>query len=603
MVEKLFHSTQKQRAWLWQRAAIMPLRGWIVLMVATAVLGRYFSVSGIGLHRQEITAAYGTTGLLYGIPQADPQGRQITFSQMSDQGIGVFRLNISTGQKQLLHEKLPLDDPWVTLEVWPWSPDGKLFLYSHANLFVCQSATGEVVAKLPIEGLREGQPAGAWDFNGVKALTWLDAESFVYISQQRNLHWFQKSVGGQWQERPAGVRAGLTGLTTLASNTIAWQKGNRIWSLNLATRATALVYEAKTNHLARFSYAKDTGEFLLCFSDHGVDSLWRMTNALSAPKLSPIEVQSPVRNMAWLNGRQPGCAYLSPHEAEHNTLTVHAAVDGGPVTLFSQGTVEAFTASPDGKKLFIVGAVSNEPSAGIWQYEASSGDLRNVVAYSEHPSIHARRMEAWHGFSAQRIEYYLYCPGDFDRKQNKKYSLIIGDTLFKRTDPEYQNRTHGPLWAPMLANCGAFVVIVDRDTWMGGIDQLGNRIMSVYEQLAKNPMIDTNRVFLFGTSAETSYLSRLVADKPELWAGVMLLNPAGLPDLFTLPAGKAAPKILISAGKAEGQADNFKNYQQNAGQRGVPVEYYVHAGSGHWLLGTQSFNERCQAMAQFIFDH
>jgi hypothetical protein len=83
----------------------------------------------------------------------------------------------------------------------------------------------------------------------------------------------------------------------------------------------------------------------------------------------------------------------------------------------------------------------------------------------------------------------------------------------------------------------------------------------------------------------------------------MLLNPSGMPDFSTLSSGKSAPKILVSAGDAEHEEGRFKQYQQTAGRQGIPVEYYVHAGSGHWLLGRQSFNERCKVMEQFVFDH
>jgi len=592
MLDQLFISTQKPRAWLRQRASVIPAGLWVVMVVVALVFWRYCSVSGMGMHLREITAAYGSTGLFYGVPQSDPAGKRITFCQMSDKGIGVFLLNVATGQKHLVHEKLPLDDVWQNLDVWPWSPDGKLFIYTHKNIFVCAADTGDVVATLPVEGR-----------NGVATLTWLNPTTFAYVSVERNIHLIQQQRGGRWKEMPIGIRVGSTGLTSLSNNTIAWQKGNRIWSLNLASRVASLVFESRTNHLAGFSYSKETGEFLLSCLDNGVDSLWRLTNALSSPIPVQVAVQSPVRNAVWANGSQSGCAYLTPRSPDHNTLTVHPALQPAPVSLFEHGTVETFTASSDGKKLFIVGVISNEPSAGIWQYDVSSGDLRNLVSYADHPSVYARRIEAFHGFSAQWVDYYLYPPADFDRHKNKKYPLVIGDTLFNRTDPEYQNRFHGPLWAPMLANCGAFVVIVERDTWGGGIDQWENRLMNVYQQLAKNPLIDTNRVFLFGTSAETRYLSELAEKQPGLWNGVMLLNPSGMPDFSTLSSGKSAPKILVSAGDAEHEEGRFKQYQQTAGRQGIPVEYYVHAGSGHWLLGRQSFNERCKVMEQFVFDH
>jgi hypothetical protein len=147
------------------------------------------------------------------------------------------------------------------------------------------------------------------------------------------------------------------------------------------------------------------------------------------------------------------------------------------------------------------------------------------------------------------------------------------------------------------------VVIVNRASWFGGLDQWGQNVTEVYQHLAQNPTIDTRRVFLFGASAETSPLSALVKARPDLWKGLLLLNPSGLPQIGDFPPGQSAPKILLSAGEAEGSEKYLKKYQAEAGQNGVAVAVVIHPNSTHWLVSIAAMQERTRAMVDFIFDN
>ena len=74
--------------------------------------------------------------------------------------------------------------------------------------------------------------------------------------------------------------------------------------------------------------------------------------------------------------------------------------------------------------------------------------------------------------------------------------------------------------------------------------------MALYTMMTKNPNIDTNRVFLFGTSWDADFLSQIIAGKPDLWRGAILFGPGGLPGLSYLHK----KKLLIIAGRNDGDA-------------------------------------------------
>ena len=133
--------------------------------------------------------------------------------------------------------------------------------------------------------------------------------------------------------------------------------------------------------------------------------------------------------------------------------------------------------------------------------------------------------------------------------------------------------------------------------------------MTVYNHLAQDQRIDLHQVFLFGTSAETRHLSRLVGQNPVPWKGLILLSPSVLPDVNS---SKAVP-ILISTGgssfspglSVENDAafTVYQKYQQDAWHAGIPVDCVFHPGSGHILMEKSSLRARTRAMVHFVFDN
>ncbi len=575
---------------------------WITGLVVVLVGGRLAWLRWEHSQRQEIAEAFGSVGYLYGTPQSTRSGDRITFVQTLTNGIGLFLCDTVTGQRQLIFEEKGSEKiGGQDCSAQPWSPDDEYFLYTkrkgtQQNIVICQGETGAELAKIGV-GL---QP--------VSNPVWLTPNKFAYARKDGGLYLINRQSDGKWQPTEVvGVKVGISSFIALSSNTIAWKRSDCIWTINLDTRFVTLLYAAPPDQtLDTFAYSDGSGKFLLKLTQaKGANSsLWQMTSGKAPVKIAACPTAA--GNLNWLNDTNGSCVYLSPKSinAVDRVLTLQSSSQAKPRRLFAHGTAKTFTISPDGRHFFFVGVVGNEPAEGIWEYDAAAVTPRCVVSCSAHASPYARHVEAVHGTlklgSGRKVDYYLYAPVNFNRHQHK-YPLVIGDTV--ASNPEYQSRAYGPLWAEALACCDTYVVVVDRASWYVGLDQWEENVMEVYKHLAKNPSIDQDRVFLFGASAETRPLSELAQKRPELWKGLLLLNPSALPQITSMVPGKTAPKILISAGQAEHGEERFNRFQADAGQNGVPVEVVIHPNSTHWLVSIDAMQERTKAMVDFIFNN
>jgi pimeloyl-ACP methyl ester carboxylesterase len=124
----------------------------------------------------------------------------------------------------------------------------------------------------------------------------------------------------------------------------------------------------------------------------------------------------------------------------------------------------------------------------------------------------------------------------------------------------------------------------------------------VYQKMLSNPTIDPAQVYLWGASAETEHLSNLAQKYPDRWKGLILINPAMLPDLPTLAASPSPPKIFYSQGALEG-TNSAVQYQLEAAKNGIQVEFYAHEREAHWVFGKRALGERAEKMMQFIFQN
>jgi len=347
--------------------------------------------------------------------------------------------------------------------------------------------------------------------------------------------------------------------------------------------------------LTDFSYSKDNGEFLLASAEGQFNFLWQYDP--QTENLSQIQESNSLLDEQWF-GDGESAYYVRDFKR------------GGIIMRDSNGTEEGrelpgvdvlwFQARDDGQ-IMVLGTVSNTPAAGIWQYDIASKKSNLIVPYSDEPSVYAKRVTPTNIVirvsSGESLKCTVYVPRNFN--PHKKYPLLIGDTVF--TDAIY--RYQGPDWAPAIANCGGYVVIVERRGWFGkGLQTWGPDVLTAYNQLTSGLHIDTSQVYLFGSSAETSELSDFVTDSPGLWKGLILLNPSDLPYFTKSPRVQSRPKILISVGGDEDEDNRLKQYQRDSFNSGVIVEYVVHPGEGHHLVGDAAQLARTQAIMHFIFE-
>jgi hypothetical protein len=187
----------------------------------------------------------------------------------------------------------------------------------------------------------------------------------------------------------------------------------------------------------------------------------------------------------------------------------------------------------------------------------------------------------------------FYRPADFDRR--KKYPLVIGDTMI--TDAIY-----GEPFMTGMAACGAIVAVVERPWWTVGIEQWAQNVPGLYEQLKRDPTVDTRRVYLFAASAETHYLSQMLQTNLAPWRGLILLNPSTLPSFSKISPWQVRPQMLLDAGGEEHEEDRFKKYQQDALASGVVAEFYTHPGETHRTVGVDAKLQRSRELMRFIFE-
>lgn len=385
----------------------------------------------------------------------------------------------------------------------------------------------------------------------------------------------------------------------LDDQTLVWGQGNSVWSLNLDDNSLRRRLETKTalpagTMLNSLSFSKETGLLLLNGNTWGTDSLWRFDpNAASS---APEKMADKFSGAVWINAGHNG-GWLS---RQNNSLMVQRDPAATPVQIMRGATMKGITVSPDGRQLFFLGTTNDEFSEGIWGYDFASAQLKCVVPYGDQLSTYVKQENPSKASlptaPGQTVDYYVIPPMNADQRPHRKYPLVIGDTQLW-----VMRGTQGP-WVSAVTACDAYVVVVDRRGWFDGIEDWDNNVMAVYNEVTQSLPIDKDRVFLFGASAETRYVSECLEKTPKLWQGAILLNPGGLPDFSHSPPGQRRPRLLISAGEAENEEKRFEKYQADTLRYGVLVDYTIAPGEGHHFIGKAAQYQRTKAITRLIFE-
>jgi len=187
--------------------------------------------------------------------------------------------------------------------------------------------------------------------------------------------------------------------------------------------------------------------------------------------------------------------------------------------------------------------------------------------------------------------YHLWTPPHVAPKG--KYPLLLAQEL-NTWFPYFQ----------IAAHSGCYVAVVDRPffhTWDGNHERTWvEDVSSLYEIMARNLNVDTNRVYLYACSAETSYLSQLLSDRPTLAKGAILFSPIALPNPFLLQN----KRLLLVDGKVDGNATKrLPEFQDRAASEGSVTKLFFEDGTGHMPASGATKRKRARQFAKFLADH
>lgn len=436
------------------------------------------------------------------------------------------------------------------------------------NLDIYDGATGGPAKKIVAQ----------WDSKFI----WLSDESFAYSSYNQAWIVFQRADNGDWTQTRVIKRFGdgkLENLVATSPHSVAWRQENEIWTCDFDSGAPEKIWSLTTGQLETFSCA-DNGDLLLnCRDENGPLSI-----RLRQPELG--EKQATV--LAETRRLDPGSNVKLSEAGGQYTFLIMQNGGENSVRFVWDGMVESYALA--GKFLYFVGNKTSDPP-GIWRYGVNSKETVCVDSELNKPLKYARGVlpEVGTGTNAAggQFTYHIWTP--MHVKAGKKYPLIIGQTHYMWFSYEQ-----------IAPNAQWFFAFVDRPSWWDGLSSWKEDVTGLYSILARNPNIDTNRVFIFGTSAESYYLSRLLDENPGLFKGAILFDSGSRPDVLKSDLSD----ILVVAGGDDG--DNAKSlpaYQDQAAKAGVPVTLILQDGAQHITRSVAAERQRARAFTQFLLEN
>lgn len=374
--------------------------------------------------------------------------------------------------------------------------------------------------------------------------------------------------------------------------------GTIIRQLAIRAGTTSTFWKSPTNSLSQFLYCRDSGEFLLnCEDEKGSYLLCYDPTSRRTLGLGRINDPESLAFQQWrldYSSVSPRYAAVQKDSLESiylgnagvNAFYFNAKTNSEPTHLDWGGGVTEYT--PLNKQHFLVSGNPATDLPGIWDYDAATGSYNCLISCLDHPLRYAKYVTPIGGEMTNALGelrgYSLWSPATVS--PNKKYPVILTQTVNE--------------WLPYTqtaANLGCYFAMVTRPFWRNEhVQNWGADVTAMYQVLAQNPNVDTNRIFLWGRSLETGYLCRLFAEKRDLFEGMILFDPSGLPDLENL-RGK---KLFIITGNDADNAKHLKKYQEEAAEGGVLLKMILQENTAHVSDTISSERTRTIEFARFL---
>ena len=513
---------------------------------------------------------------------------RLVFCQDTPDGIGIYFCDAAGGKPRLLCEQKELGHSWKRFTMLGWAPDDSLF----ACGFPDTKRNQELI--LIFDG-RTGEPAGqvVADEN-LYHLAWLSTNAFAY-SSRTFVRVVTRQANGSWSHSRyfQDVAASIEDFTAVSATSVAWRDGRGICLLDMGTGSAEKLWEATTNRLVEFTYAGDADEFLLNCSDQEGQYLLRLR--LGEKRATMLErigsQQDYIRNAVWSRSAHAASYACLTNAPAGSAFCIKAAGAAAPAVIPWHGGVRSLTLS--GGQLFFSG-YPDDQAPGIWKYDLASETFNCIVPGTSGPCKNNLGQPATvavmtNSLGEQRF-YHLWTPRHV--APSRKYPLLLAQEL--------------NTWFPcfqVAALRGCYVAVVDRpffNTWNGTFEHTwAEDVGSLYEIMAQNPSVDTNRVYLYACSAETFYLTRLMAQRPGLAKGAILFSPGALPN----PASLHNSRFLIADGSADGDAPKrLPEFQDRAAAEGNEITLFFQAGASHMVASGGAEHNRANLLYRFLSD-
>jgi hypothetical protein len=548
--------------------------GWRLCLLAAQYLGGH-------------TVTRELEGVLQFEQDLSPNGAntRLVFCQDTENGVGVYFCNTAGGKPKLLCEQKEKGHSWKRFTMLGWSPDDSLF----AVAFPDAASDKEMI--LVFNG-NTGEPAGKVGAEDhLEQLAWLSNDSFAYCT--RTDVGLVASVGkDRWQHQHffTGVGTNIDSFTAVSANSVAWQDSGAVWLFDLNTGATKKIWQGQYRYnLADFTYSKTLDEYLLNLRDGQGQYLVRysavQTNSVNLGHIGPWMAY--VQHATW-DGQGTAYTYLTNElgvsvlclKTPDAAAPVNVPWHGGAASLILNGQHAYFQGNGDGQ------------SPGIWDYDLKSQSSRLVISASDDPMKKMLgQMPTFGTFTDALREqrfYHLWAPTHV--VPGRKYPVLLAQEL-NNWFPYFQ----------MAADNGFYVAVVDRpfsQVWNEPHERTWNEdVSALYQIMAENPNVDTNRMFLYACSYETRFLSAAMQQNPELWKGAIMVTPIQLPERPLL-SGKS---LLVVDGQVDGDmATTLPKFQDETARQSGVVTLYIQNNAGHDAAAGVTERTRAKAFVNFL---
>ncbi len=514
---------------------------------------------------------------------ASGDGSSLVYYRETEKGLGIYFCEVSSGKLKLLCEQ---QEKGYSLQcgMFGWSPDSRYFAVGNPanvdkfdyvkSISIYDSKTVMPVATLSGDGF-------SWD----SKFLWLSSHSFARTTHNQAWLVYEQTPDGQWPQtqivKKFGKDAYLYNLIAISPHAVAWEQENEVWTHDLTTGAEMMIWPA-TNTLYGFTFDDGTGDYLLNCGDEGGP----LTIRFRPPQFGENQGTILETSRGFSRTRWAGLHI----ERGIYSFTIMNGADPAPIRFDWDGMVEDYKLAGD--YLYFVGNRADE-IPGIWQYDLRDKKIRCLVSNpkQEFKLVKTISPSVGTGTTAQgrQISYHLWKPSHVSA--GKKYPLIIGQTHY--------------IWSPyqqVAPEAGYYFATVDRATWADDIDNWPEDVLELYDILAKDPDIDTNRVFLTAFSAEARDVVQVLAARPDICKGVILFNPGAEPDLSQAHLSR----MLVFGGKDDDAGipiAQLNLYQDAAAKAGVPVTLIIQEGAQHIVRSIATERERTRQFAKFLLEN